>query len=138
MPLSHVNVAQSFQLHACTLLCCDLKLLLTLIYVAGIAIEGTVITSRDRANLDFYGRPLTARQLLTGHRKGPTSPFAAAQPLYKALQDLMARVDPPISAAEASRYEVNSSYIVKTISGNMHLHCAYLRYAAMLQSIARA
>ena len=71
--------------------------------LAGVAIEGTIVTSRDRANLDFYGRPLTARQLLTGNREGPSIPTAAAQPLYKALQDLMARVEPAVSAAEAGR-----------------------------------
>lgn len=60
--------------------------------------------SRDRANLDFYGRPLTARQLLTGNREGGSIPTAAAQPLYRALEDLLARVEAPVSASEASRY----------------------------------
>ena len=51
---------------------------------------------RNSINTDFYGRPVTARQLLLDDS---ISPPAAAQPLFTALTELLA--GPPASPAEA-------------------------------------
>lgn len=54
---------------------------------AGVSVDGTVMRARDSINRDFYGRPLTAKQLLTGD--SPAQPLAA-RPLYAALDDMLA------------------------------------------------
>lgn len=66
----------------------------------GVSVEGTLITTRDRANQDFYGRALTAKQLLMG---GTVTPPTAGKHLYAALHQLMDRVEKPQSALAASR-----------------------------------
>ena len=63
--------------------------------------EGTLITTRDTANQDFYGRPLSAKQLLLG---GTVTPPTAVKHLYAALAQLMDRVEKPQSALAASRW----------------------------------
>ena len=68
--------------------------------IAGVSVEGTLITTRDRANQDFFGRPLTAKQLLMG---GTVTPPTAGKHLYAALHQLMDRVEKPQSALAASR-----------------------------------
>ncbi|EIE18388.1 DUF500-domain-containing protein [Coccomyxa subellipsoidea C-169] len=55
---------------------------------AGVSIEGSLLTTRSDVNLNFYGRPLTAKQLLMGDN---VSAPVAADALYTALDDLMAR-----------------------------------------------
>ena len=60
------------------------------------------MTTRDKANRGFYGRTLTAKQLLV---EGAVAAPTAARPLYIALDDLMDRFEEPLSVAVASRYE---------------------------------
>lgn len=45
------------------------------------------MSMRNSVNTDFYGRPVTARQLLL---EAAISPPAAAQPLFTALTELLA------------------------------------------------
>ena len=59
------------------------------------------MTTRGKANRGFYGRALTAKQLLV---EGAVVAPTAARTLYAALDDLMDRVEDPISVAAASRY----------------------------------
>lgn len=59
------------------------------------------MTTRDKANRGFYGRALTAKQLLL---EGAVVPPTAARTLYSALDALMDRVEEPVSAAASSRY----------------------------------
>mmetsp|Transcript_45053 Transcript_45053/g.94470 ORF Transcript_45053/g.94470 Transcript_45053/m.94470 type:complete len:618 (-) Transcript_45053:227-2080(-) len=49
---------------------------------AGVSLDGRVLLTRDRVNEKFYGRSVSAYELLSG--KVPTPP--AAQPLYDALK----------------------------------------------------
>lgn len=58
----------------------------------GVSIEGSAVSTRESVNLDFYGRPVTARQLLLEERFAP--PIAAAA-LYRSLDDMLARVGAP-------------------------------------------
>jgi SH3 domain-containing YSC84-like protein 1 len=48
---------------------------------AGVSLEGTVITIRDRLNEAYYGRPVTAREILAGKIQPP----AGAQKLLAVL-----------------------------------------------------
>jgi lipid-binding SYLF domain-containing protein len=48
----------------------------------GVAVQSTVISSRDGANLAFYGRQHTAQALLTG---SAVPPPPAASALYQVL-----------------------------------------------------
>jgi hypothetical protein len=50
-------------------------------FYAGVSLDGKVIFTRDRVNEKFYGRRVSAREILQG--AVPTPP--AAQPLYEAL-----------------------------------------------------
>ena len=59
------------------------------------------MSTRGKANRGFYGRALTAKQLLV---EGAVVAPTAARPLYVALDDLMDRVEEPLSVAQASRY----------------------------------
>ena len=52
----------------------------------GVSIDGTVTHTRSNANLAFYGRPLTAKDLLTG---GTVEAPPAARTLYAALDSMM-------------------------------------------------
>jgi len=49
---------------------------------AGVALDGTVVFTRDRLNHVFYGHPASAKQLLSGRIEPPR----AAEPLYRALR----------------------------------------------------
>ena len=49
---------------------------------AGVALDGTVVFTRDRLNHVFYGHPASAKQLLSGR----IAPPRAAEPLYRALR----------------------------------------------------
>ncbi len=69
--------------------------------VAGIGVEGTLIYTRGSINSCFYGRSLPAWQLLT---EDSVAPPAAARPLYAALEEVLAKVELPLSVAEASRW----------------------------------
>lgn len=53
---------------------------------AGLAIEGTLVTTREAANLAFYGRPHSARTLLA---TTDVTPPTAASALYQALDELL-------------------------------------------------
>jgi lipid-binding SYLF domain-containing protein len=48
---------------------------------AGVSLEGTVIAARDETNAEYYGRPVTPGQILSGKVKAP----AGARKLQKAL-----------------------------------------------------
>ncbi|KAK9857195.1 hypothetical protein WJX84_010172 [Apatococcus fuscideae] len=54
---------------------------------AGVSLEGSVVSVRNSVNTDFYGRPVTARQLLLDDTIAPP---AAAQSLFTALTELLA------------------------------------------------
>jgi hypothetical protein len=58
------------------------------------------MTTRDKVNRSFYGRGLTAKQLLLGDL---ASAPMAAKPLYGALEDLLARAELPVSVEGSSR-----------------------------------
>ena len=49
---------------------------------AGVALDGTVVFTRDRLNHVFYGHPASAKQLLSGR----IAPPRACEPLYRALR----------------------------------------------------
>ena len=48
---------------------------------AGVSLEGTVVYTRDDANAEFYGKPVTSREILSGS----VPPPAGAQKLLKFL-----------------------------------------------------
>ena len=48
---------------------------------AGVSLEGTVVYTRDEANAEFYGKPVQAREILSGS----VAPPAGAQKLLKFL-----------------------------------------------------
>ena len=48
---------------------------------AGVSLEGTVVYTRDEANAEFYGKPVQAREILSGSIEPP----AGAQKLLKFL-----------------------------------------------------
>jgi lipid-binding SYLF domain-containing protein len=50
-------------------------------FFAGVSLEGTVIGTRDEANAEFYGKPVTAKEILSGS----VAPPAGAQKLLKFL-----------------------------------------------------
>ena len=52
--------------------------------------QSTVISSRDSANLAFYGRQHTAQALLTGNAVPPPP---AASALYQVFDTLLARLN---------------------------------------------
>lgn len=60
---------------------------------AGVSIEGSVVSTREHINLSFYGRPVTAKQLLL---EGKFASPVSATPLYSALDDLLVRVGAPL------------------------------------------
>jgi SH3 domain-containing YSC84-like protein 1 len=50
-------------------------------FFAGVSLEGTVIGTRDDANAEYYGKPVSARDILSGSVEPP----AGAQKLLKVL-----------------------------------------------------
>ena len=50
-------------------------------FFAGVSLEGTVVYTRDEANAEFYGKPVQAREILSGSIPPP----AGAQKLLKFL-----------------------------------------------------
>ena len=54
---------------------------LSLVLFGGVSLEGTVIAARDDTNAEYYGRPVTPEQILSGKVKVP----AGARKLQKAL-----------------------------------------------------
>jgi lipid-binding SYLF domain-containing protein len=50
-------------------------------FFAGVSLEGTVVYTRDEANAEFYGKPVLAREILSGSIPPP----AGAQKLLKFL-----------------------------------------------------
>ena len=50
-------------------------------FFAGVSLEGTVVYTRDEANAEFYGKPVQAREILSGSIPPP----AGAQNLLKFL-----------------------------------------------------
>ena len=50
-------------------------------FFAGVSLEGTVVYTRDEANAEFYGKPVQAREILSGSIEPP----AGAQKLLKFL-----------------------------------------------------
>ncbi|KAK9918108.1 hypothetical protein WJX75_001366 [Coccomyxa subellipsoidea] len=68
---------------------------------AGVSVDGSLLTTRSDVNLNFYGRPLSAKQFLMGDN---VSAPVAADALYTALDDLMARAG-ALSAERRERLE---------------------------------
>ncbi|KAI9295990.1 DUF500-domain-containing protein [Neoconidiobolus thromboides FSU 785] len=68
---------------------------------AGISIEGSVIVERKDANSKFYGRPVRAKELLSGKIQAP----GQASVLYQALNSRAAAVP----SAMESRYDDNET-----------------------------
>ena len=52
--------------------------------------------TRTERNRDFYGREVSAQQLLLGSQGGSLAPTSAARGLYTALDELMARAIKPV------------------------------------------
>ena len=50
-------------------------------FFAGVSLEGTVVDTRDEANAEYYGKPVQAREILSGSIPPP----AGAQKLLKFL-----------------------------------------------------
>ncbi|KAJ8602978.1 hypothetical protein CTAYLR_001485 [Chrysophaeum taylorii] len=79
-------------------------------FYGGITVEGAYIKVRDDVNLKFYGRPLSASDLLSGVEKQPT----AAAPLYDQLNIFYAEMDHRLAQAQAAAAygapEPNSDY----------------------------
>jgi len=50
---------------------------------AGISLEGTVIATRDEANAEYYGKPVAARDILTGKVQAPAGAKKLQQVLSK-------------------------------------------------------
>jgi SH3 domain-containing YSC84-like protein 1 len=50
-------------------------------FFAGVSLEGTIIGTRDEANAEYYGKPVQAREILSGS----VPPPAGAQKLLKIL-----------------------------------------------------
>ena len=50
---------------------------------AGISLEGTVIATRDEANAEYYGKPVTARDILSGKVQPPAGAKKLQQVLSK-------------------------------------------------------
>jgi hypothetical protein len=81
---------------------------------AGISVEGSVIIERKDANEKFYGRKISAKDLLLGVAPQP----AEAEPLYEALSRRATKVDhvmstssfEPSPAAKAAASGSGSSY----------------------------
>ena len=88
--------------------------------IAGIGVEGTLIYTRSSINSCFYGRSLPAWQLLT---KDSVARPAAARPLYAALDEVLARVELPLSVAEASRWATCCDVQDDIITGGKQPSC---------------
>ena len=85
--------------------------------------EGTLIYTRSSINSCFYGRSLPAWQLLD---KDSVAPPAAARPLYAALDEVLARVELPLSVAEASRLATCVDVQNHLITGSKQPACQQL------------
>ncbi|RHZ12926.1 hypothetical protein DYB26_010685, partial [Aphanomyces astaci] len=59
----------------------------------GISLEGSVVMARPDVNREFYGKDITAAELLGGRERPPV----AAQPLYDALEAVATRYTPLLS-----------------------------------------
>jgi lipid-binding SYLF domain-containing protein len=60
----------------------------------GVSLEASVIACRPEVNRDFYGQDIKPTALLTGQQPRPT----AAEPLYKALEEIL-KVPPPVEGS---------------------------------------
>jgi len=65
---------------------------------AGISLEGTVFLERSDANEQFYGRKVTAKELLSGKVEPPK----AAKPLYDIIKLRAAHDEPPATSFNSS------------------------------------
>jgi lipid-binding SYLF domain-containing protein len=65
---------------------------------AGVSMDGRVVMTRPRVNEKFYGRAVTAQELLAGHVPRPP----AAQPLYDAIRRCLVYGD-GVGSSEFSR-----------------------------------
>ena len=63
--------------------------------------EGSIICTRTERNRDFYGRAVSAQQLLLGSAglPGVLAPTSAARGLYTALDELVALAAKPVESA---------------------------------------
>ncbi|KAJ3308230.1 hypothetical protein HDV04_001526 [Boothiomyces sp. JEL0838] len=73
-------------------------------FFAGISFEGTIITPRDKANRELYGKKVTGMDILSG--KVPPPPHA--DPLYRMLRlkfgNLGTKSNPDVSASDSTIY----------------------------------
>jgi hypothetical protein len=67
---------------------------------AGVSLEGSAIVERKDANTKLYGRPISARELLTGSERPPP----AAAPLLSILNSRAFNGLPPAAAADTGMY----------------------------------
>lgn len=67
---------------------------------AGVSLEGSAIIERKDANTKLYGRPISARELLTGAERPPP----AAAPLLAILNSRAFNGLPPAAAADSNMY----------------------------------
>ncbi|KAH9190733.1 hypothetical protein AeNC1_007283, partial [Aphanomyces euteiches] len=79
----------------------------------GISLEGSVIVARPDVNREFYGKDVTAAELLSGQERPPI----AAQPLYDALESVA--ISPAnglnrAAAVSAARYAMSQSMTANT------------------------
>ncbi|CAL8465716.1 g5252 [Coccomyxa elongata] len=100
---------------------------------AGVSIDGSLLTTRSDVNLDFYGRPLSAKQLLMGDN---VSAPVAADALYTALDDLMARAG-ALSAERRQRLEAGRQQQAAAAAVQPTSCLAAARSAAMPAPAAR-
>ena len=96
--------------------------------------EGTLIYTRSSINSCFYGRSLPAWQLLD---KDSVAPPAAARPLYAALDEVLARVDLPLSVAEASRWATCFDVQDHITTGSKQPACQQLVLSELIASPAK-
>ncbi|BDA51595.1 probable SH3 domain-containing YSC84-like protein 1 at C-terminar half [Coccomyxa sp. Obi] len=100
---------------------------------AGVSIDGSLLTTRSDVNLDFYGRLLSAKQLLMGDN---VSAPVAADALYTALDDLMARAG-ALSAERRQRLEAGRQQQAAAAAAQPTLCLAAAHSAALPASPAR-
>lgn len=67
---------------------------------AGVSLEGSAIVERKDANTKLYGRPISARELLTGAERPPP----AAAPLLAILNSRAFNGLPPVAAVDTNMY----------------------------------
>ncbi|KAF0700684.1 Aste57867_8862 [Aphanomyces stellatus] len=97
----------------------------------GISLEGSVIVARPDVNREFYGRDITAAELLSGQERPPV----AAMPLYDALEAVALSPANALNrqaAVAAARYSLSQSMSLGSTSGSPAAAAASLSNSAVL------